>query len=119
MYLIGHSRSCRPQGTVNCGIRASFARRLVSSCSAPNGQSQPQKTPRPQKSRDAATENHSMNISGSIRNADQEKSVITAEKNASTLTTESCAFAYHPRPNSVKVRKPMRNQNATLSFRVS
>jgi tetratricopeptide (TPR) repeat protein len=42
MYLIGHSRSCRPQGSVHCGMCSLRAIWFVSSCSAPKGQSQPQ-----------------------------------------------------------------------------
>ena len=54
MYLIGHSRSCRPQGTLYCGTLSAWATLLSSSCSAPNGQSQPQNGPRPQNSSPAA-----------------------------------------------------------------
>lgn len=43
MYLIGQRRSCRPKGRRHCGRWASRPRRPTSSCSAPKGQSQPQK----------------------------------------------------------------------------
>ena len=75
MYLIGHRRSCRPQGTRDLRhARAIGAMVLVSSCSAPNGQSQPQKGPRPQNSSPAATAAHRMKISGAARKNSQLKS---------------------------------------------
>ena len=104
MYLIGQSRSCRPQGTVICGTLSHCATLLVSSWSAPNGQSQPQKGPRPQNSSAAATAAHRMKISGAARKNSQLKSVISEFVKVRTLTTESCALAYQPSQTSVKVR---------------
>ena len=63
----GHSRSFSHQGTLICGTLAACATLLVSSCSAPNGQSQPQNGPLPQNSSAAATENQKMKISGAAR----------------------------------------------------
>ena len=76
MYLIGQSRSCRPQGTLICGTFSHCATLLVSSCSAPNGQSQPQNGPRPQNSSAAATAAQRMKISGAARKNSQLKSVM-------------------------------------------
>ncbi len=70
-YLIIQSRSCSPNGISIClmpSVRASW---LVSSCSVPNGQSQPQNTPRPQNSMLIATKLQSRNTSGSSRNSSQ------------------------------------------------
>src|SRR3546814_3518561 len=85
MYLTGHNRSWSPHGTLICGTFSSRARRLVSSCRAPNGQSQPQNGPRPQNSSAAATENHRMKISGSTRKYDHWKSGLSELKKARTL----------------------------------
>ena len=108
MYLIGHSRSCRSQGTRICGTRKALATVLVSSCSAPNGQSQPQNGPRPQNSSAAATDDHRMKISGAVRKYSQLKPVTSEFEKVSTLTTESCALAYQPSQTSVNRRKPRR-----------
>ena len=104
MYLIGHRRSCRPQGTVICGTLSHCAMLLVNSCSAPNGQSQPQKGPRPQNSSPAATAAHRMKISGAARKNSQLKPVMSEFVKVRTLTTESWAFAYQPSQTSVKAR---------------
>src|SRR3546814_13280235 len=85
MYLIGHRRWCTAHGILNCGTFSALATRLLSSCNAPNGHSQPQNAPRPQNSNAAATEHHRMKISGSTRNEDQlnpvrdRKSVVTGK----------------------------------------
>ena len=55
MYLIGHRRSWRAQGTLHCGTFSHFATVLVSSCRAPKGHSHPQNGPLPQNRRPAAT----------------------------------------------------------------
>src|SRR5690554_5518883 len=104
MYLIGQSRSCRPQGTRSCGTLSRCATALLSSCRAPNGQSQPQNGPRPQNRRAAATDDQRMKTRGAARKYSQLNSVISAFVNVSTLTTESCAFAYQPSQTSVNVR---------------
>src|SRR6185437_12268920 len=93
MYLTGHSRSCRPHGTVICGTFSHFAMVLVSSCSAPNGQSQPQNGPRPQNKSAAAVAPHNTKISGAARKNSQWKPVIKALLKVTTLTTESWALA--------------------------
>ncbi len=110
MYLTGHRRSWRSQGTRICGTRRDFAIVLVSSCSAPKGQSQPQKGPRPQNNSAAATDDQRMKISGDVRKNSQLKPVINALEKVRTLTTESCALAYQPSQTSVKSRKPRRAQ---------
>ena len=71
MYLIGTRRSCTAHGTLTCGTCNALAMRLASSCSAPNGHSQPQNGPRPQNSSAAATEVQRMKIRGSMRKASQ------------------------------------------------
>ena len=68
MYLIGHRRSCRPHGTRICGtLKKVRPMRLVSSCNAPNGQSQPQNAPRAQNSIATATADHRMKTRGDSR----------------------------------------------------
>src|SRR5215469_1515637 len=104
MYLIGHNRSCSPQGTVICGTLSHFAMVLVSSCSAPKGQSHPQNGPRPQNSRADAVADHRMKISGAARKNSQWKPVTSALVKVTTLTTESCALAYQPSQTSTKTR---------------
>ena len=81
MYLMGHRRSCRPQGTRICGTRNALATVLVSSWSAPNGQSHPQNGPRPQNKRPTATDDHRMKISGDVRKYSQLKPVISELEN--------------------------------------
>src|SRR5688572_39158 len=119
MYFIGQSRSCRPKGSVICGTFSHCAILLVSSCSAPNGQSQPQKGPRPQNSRPAATAAHRMKTSGAERKNSHLKSVISELVNVRTLTTESCALAYQPSQTSVKSRKPRLTQPKSFGRRTS
>src|SRR5215469_10836969 len=104
MYLIGHSRSCRLQGTVICGTFSHFAIVLVSSCSAPNGQSQPQNGPRPQNRRPPAVADQRTNIRGAARKNSQWKPVTSALLKVTTLTTESCALAYQPSQTRTKAR---------------
>ena len=69
---------------------------LSNSCSAPNGQSQPQNGPRPQNSSPAAIEAQRMKISGADRKYSQLKPVSSELAKVRTLTTESWAFAYQP-----------------------
>ena len=104
MYLIGQSRSCSAQGTVICGMRSFFAARLANSCSAPNGQSQPQNGPRPQNSSPAATAAQRMKTSGAERKNSQEKPLTSALTKVSTLTTESWVLAIQPSQTRVKAR---------------
>src|SRR5689334_4945056 len=104
MYLIGHSRSCRPHGTVICGTFSHFAAVLVSSCSAPNGHSQPQNGPRPQNSSPAAIAPHKTKIRGAARKNSQWKPVIKALLKVTTFTTESCALAYQPSQTNTNSR---------------
>ena len=89
MYFTGQRRSCTRHGILYCGTFSARAARFESSCSAPNGHSQPQNGPRPQKSSAAATEHHRMKTSGSTRNDDQRKPSRKAVVKVSTLTTES------------------------------
>src|SRR6478735_12666979 len=104
IYLIGHNRSCRPQGTLTCGIFNHCAILLSSSWRAPNGQSQPQNGPRPQNNSPAAIEAHRMKISGADRKYSQLKPVSSELANVRTLTTDSWAFAYHPSQTRMKSR---------------
>src|SRR5262245_50467071 len=104
MYLIGHSRSCRPHGIRTCGTLSHCARLLRSSCRAPKGQSQPQNGPRPQNNKAAATPDQRMKIRGAARKNVQLKPVTSELMNVSTLTTDSWAFAYHPSQTRVKTR---------------
>src|SRR5262245_30403966 len=104
MYLTGHSRSCRPNGSLTCGILSHCARLLVSSCKAPNGQSQPQNGPLPQNSRPAATAAHRMKMSGAERKNSQLKPVTRELVKVRTFTTESWALAYQPSQTSVNRR---------------
>ena len=69
-YLIIHSRSCSPKGISICLMPSRRASWLVSSCSVPNGQSQPQKSPR-QNEHAVATKHHSRNTGRSSRNCSQ------------------------------------------------
>ncbi len=96
MYLIGHSRSWSPHGSLYCGIFTAWAMLLSSSCSAPKGHSQPQNGPRPQNSSPAAIEAQSRKINGADRKYSQLKPVSNEFANVRTLTTESWALAYHP-----------------------
>src|SRR5262249_7832790 len=104
MYLIGHSLSWSPQGTRYCGTLNACATLLSNSCRAPNGQSQPQNGPRPQKRSAAAIEAQRMKISGAERKYSQLKPVNNELAKVRTLTTESCAFAYHPSQTRMKSR---------------
>src|SRR5690606_27540362 len=105
MYLIGQSRSCRPQGTVIWGTRSFFAPRLRNSCSAPKGQSQPQNGPRPQNKSPAATAVQRMKINGAARkNSHENTPLINEVKKVSTLTTESCALTVQPSQSRTKAR---------------
>src|SRR5215470_847125 len=104
MYLIGQSRSCSPQGTTICGTFSHFAMVLVSSCSAPKGQSHPQKGPRPQNKRPGAVADQRMKISGAARKNSQRKPVSSVLVKVTTLTTESCALAYQPSQNKTNSR---------------
>src|SRR6188768_1391013 len=96
MYLIGQSRSCKPHGNRYCGIFTAWAMLLSSSCSAPNGHSQPQNGPRPQNRSPAAIDPHSRKISGADRKYSQLKPVSSELAKVRTLTTESWALAYQP-----------------------
>ena len=91
-------------GTVTCGTPSRWATALVSSCSAPNGQSQPQKTPRPQNSSPSAVKPQSRKITGSIRKVSQRKPESSDCRNATTCTTESCPPTIQPSQTSVTVR---------------
>ena len=51
-----------------------------------------------------------MNTIGSIRKYSQLKSVRSDVVNVSTFTTESCAWAYQPIQNSVKIRNTVRKR---------
>src|SRR6186713_3247420 len=104
MYLIGHNRSCKPQGTLNWGTLSAWAMLFSNSCKAPNGQSQPQNGPRPQNSRPAAIEAHSRKMSGADRKYSQLKPVSSELAKVRTLTTESWAFAYQPSQTRMKSR---------------
>src|SRR5689334_21409397 len=104
MYLIGHSRSCRAQGTVICGTFSHWAMLLVSSCRAPNGQSQPQNGARPQNSSPAATAAQRTKIRGAARKNSQLKPVMSELVKVRTLTTDSWALAYHPSQTRVNSR---------------
>lgn len=75
MYLIGHSRSCRPQGTLNWGTLSAWAMLLSNSCRAPKGHNQPQNGPRPQNNSPAAIDAQRMKISGAARKYSQLKPV--------------------------------------------
>src|SRR6516225_8618043 len=88
-YLTGQSRSCRPQGTVICGTFRRLATVLVSSCSAPKGQSHPQNGPRPQNKRPGAVADQRKKINGAARKNSQRKPVTSALVKVTTLTTES------------------------------
>src|SRR6516165_1625120 len=103
-YLTGQSRSCRPQGTVICGTFSHLAAVLLSSCSAPNGQSHPQNGPRPQNNKPAAVADQRMKISGAAKKNSQWNPVTSALVKVTTLTTESCALAYQPSQTSTKPR---------------
>src|SRR3954454_9272508 len=103
MYLIGQRRSCRPQGTLYWGTFSHWARLLRSSCSAPNGHSQPQKGPRPQNSKPAAIEAQKMKTSGAERKNSQLKPVTRALVKVRTSPPESGACAYQPSQTSTKV----------------
>lgn len=92
MYFSGHRRSCSPQGSLTCGTFSHWARLLVSSCKAPNGQSQPQNGPRPQNKSPAAVAPHRMKISGEVRKNSQLKPVISELVKVRTLTTDNCAL---------------------------
>ncbi len=89
MYLIAQSRSCTAKGSSYCGTFSLRAASLISSCSAPNGHSQPQNTPRPQSRMLAAVKVQMMKITGSERNSSQRKSWNSAWVKVSTLTTDS------------------------------
>ena len=115
MYLIGHRRWWTPHGIFSCGTFSALATRLLSSCSAPNGHSQPQKAPRPQKIRATATEHHRMKISGSTRNEDQLKPSRREVVNVRTLTTDSWAWATQPSQNRVTTRYARRIRSKSSS----
>src|SRR6476619_4102001 len=102
MYLIGHSRSCRPHGSRYCGILIAWAMLLSNSCSAPNGHNQPQNGPRPQNRSPAAIDAQSTKISGADRKYSQLKTVSSELAKVRTLTTESWAFAYQPTQTRMK-----------------
>src|SRR5690554_2654794 len=97
MYLIAHSRSCQTKGTVYWGTFSLRANSLISSCSAPNGHSQPQYTARPQSSTMPATTDQRMNSIGSIRKVSQVKPLIKLFTKVSTLTIDNCPSAYQPK----------------------
>src|SRR5690349_596604 len=109
MYFSGHRRSCKPHGNFNCGTFSHCAMLLVSSCSAPNGQSQPQNGPLPQNRRPAATAAHRMKISGAERKNSQLKPVTSELTKVRTLTTDNCALAYQPSQTNAKSRYPARS----------
>ncbi|MDT4857434.1 hypothetical protein FQZ97_918580 [compost metagenome] len=71
MYFTGQRRSCKPQGSLIWGTFSHLPMPFVSSCNAPNGQSQPQNGPRPQNSRAAATAAQRMKINGAERKNSQ------------------------------------------------
>src|SRR6185312_7154659 len=90
---------------------------LSNSCSAPNGQSQPQNGPRPQNSSPAAIEAQRRKIRGAERKYSQLNPVNNELAKVRTLTTESCAFAYHPNQTRTNSRKPRRTHVYTVGRR--
>ncbi|MCY1371103.1 hypothetical protein D9M69_582340 [compost metagenome] len=96
-----------------------LATRLASSCSAPNGHSQPQNAPRFQKTIEIAVAHHRMNTSGSIRKYSQRKSLRNAEKKVSTFTMDSWAWPYQPIQNSANARNASRRRSCSSGRLVS
>src|SRR4051812_13267607 len=104
-YFSGQIRSCQLNGIVIWRMPIAFAKRLISSCAAPKGQSQPQNGPRPQNSIETAVPHHRMKTSGSSRNCCEVKLPETMEfTKVKTLTTESCALAQPPIQTTLKMR---------------
>ena len=77
---------------------------LSSSCKAPKGHSQPQNTPRPQKSIPSATAPQRTKIKGAIRKFSHRKPESSACRKAITCTTESCAPSHQPSTKRVSSR---------------
>ena len=73
MYLMAVIRSCTLNGSLSCLTPSFCAMKLVSSCNAPNGQSQPQKKPRFHISAPKAVAHQRMKITGSIKKTFQLK----------------------------------------------
>src|SRR5690606_4011921 len=111
MYLIADRRVFTPWGTLICFMPSFLASLLSSSWREPKGQSQPQKAPRFQKTREIAVAHQSKNTTGSIRKYSQRKSVRKALKNVSTFTTESWAWLYQPSQTRENVRKASRKRS--------